>query len=132
MPQVTGRIIGLPHQREPMINLGLRAPGFGARLPGTTVRVVLIDSGFDDTLILPAKAIQPLVAFLPSLHKRRVYFSELEWEWYDSYRVEVFWMGRWEEHEIYVHADATPMIGMHFLEGCLIDFRAGKVGITRP
>ena len=92
---------------------------------------MLVDTGFDDTLILPEKAIQPLVPYLPSLHKRRVYYTASEWEWYDSYRIEVFWMGRWEQHEVYVRSDVTPMIGMHFLEGCTIDFRAGKVVISQ-
>ncbi len=128
---MTGRIVGPPHERQALINLRLRVPGFGARMPGTNVRAVLVDTGFDDTLILPEKALQPLIAFLPSLHKRRVYYTESEWEWYYSYMIKVSWMGRWEEHEVNVRTDVTPMIGMHFLEGCTIDFRAGKVVISQ-
>lgn len=131
VPQMTGRITGPPHQREPLINLRLRTPRFGPRMPGTTVRTVLVDTGFDDTLILSEKAIQPLIAFLPSHLKRRVYYTETEWEWYDSYTIEVSWMGRWEAHEVYVRTDAAPLIGMHFLEGCTIDLLGGKVVISQ-
>jgi hypothetical protein len=40
-------------------------------------------------------------------------------------------MGRWEQHDVYVRPDVPPMIGMHLLEGCVIDLRGGKVVIER-
>lgn len=131
MPQVTGRIVGKTHEREPLISLRLRAPGFGARMPGTSVPGVLVDSGFNDSLIVPEKAIQPLLPLLPLPYKRRIFYTETEWEWYDTYSIEVYWMGQWEEHRVFARRDVTPMIGMHFLEGCTIDFRAGKVVISQ-
>ena len=131
MPQVTGRIVGPPHEREALISLRLRAPGFGARMPGTSVRSVLVDTGFNDTLILPEKAIQPLVPLLSFPHQRRIYHTETEWEWYDTNSIEVNWMSQWAEHRVFVRSDVTPMIGMHFLEGCVLDLRAGKAVLLR-
>ena len=131
MPQVTGQIVGAEHQREPPIQLRLRAPRAGARMQGTSVPPVLVDSGFNDSLIVPEKAIQPLLPLLSLPYKRRIFHTETEWEWYDTYSVQVYWMGQWVEHRVFARPDVTPMIGMHFLEGCTIDFRSGKVVISQ-
>jgi hypothetical protein len=101
-------------------------------MPGTRVAGVLVDSGFNDSLIVPEKAIKSLLPLLALPYKRRIFYTETEWEWYDTYSIEVFWMDEWVENRVFTRPDVTALIGMHFLEGCTIDFRGGKVVISQP